>query len=64
MPVSLTPHYLFDRYDQIDPGWLSRQGITLLLSDLDFTLAPKSVRRPTEPCGTGSPPWRRRGSTS
>ena len=46
MPVSLTPHYLFDRYDQIDPGWLSRQGITLLLSDLDFTLAPKSVRRP------------------
>ena len=46
MPVSLTPHYLFERYDQIEPGWLARQGITLLLSDLDFTLAPKSVRRP------------------
>ena len=48
MPVSLVPHYLFDRYEQIDPGWLSRQGITLLLSDLDFTLAPKAVRRPDD----------------
>ncbi len=48
MPVSLTPDYLFDRYDQIAPGWLARQGVTLLLSDLDFTLAPKSVRRPDE----------------
>lgn len=48
MPVSLTPHYLFDRYDQIEPDWLARQGITLLLSDLDFTLAPKSVRRPDQ----------------
>ena len=46
MPVSLIPDHLFDRYDQVDPAWLSRQGITLLLSDLDFTLAPKSVRRP------------------
>lgn len=48
MPVSLIPHYLFERYDQIDPGWLARQGVTLLLSDLDFTLAPKSVRRPDD----------------
>ena len=48
MPVSLIPHCLFDRYEQIDPAWLARQGITLLLSDLDFTLAPKSVRRPDD----------------
>ena len=48
MPVSLIPQYLFERYDQIDPAWLSARGVTLLLSDLDFTLAPKSVRRPDD----------------
>ena len=28
------------------PAFLRRAGVTLLLSDLDFTLAPKSVRKP------------------
>ena len=49
MSFSLIPHRLFDCYAQITPEYLRRQGITLLLSDLDFTLAPKSVRRPDQP---------------
>lgn len=46
MPFSLIPDCLFDSYREITPEYLKQQGITLLLSDLDFTLAPKSVRRP------------------
>ena len=46
MSFSLVPDQLFDRYGQITPEYLKAQGIRLLLSDLDFTLAPKSVRRP------------------
>ena len=46
MPLSLIPSRLFDRYQQVTPEVLRRLGVTLLLSDLDFTLAPKSVRRP------------------
>ena len=46
MPFSLIPDRLFDSYREITPEYLKQQGITLLLSDLDFTLAPKSVRRP------------------
>ncbi|WP_298030165.1 YqeG family HAD IIIA-type phosphatase [uncultured Dysosmobacter sp.] len=49
MPFSLIPHRLFDRYDQITPAYLRERGITLLLSDLDFTLAAKSTRRPDQP---------------
>ena len=48
MPLSLIPHRLFAHYTEITPEYLREKGITLLLSDLDFTLAPKSVRRPTE----------------
>lgn len=48
MSFSLVPHVLFDRYAQVTPELLRRRGITLLLSDLDFTLAPKSVRRPDD----------------
>ena len=48
MPFSLVPHRLFDRYGEITPEWLQEQGITLLLSDLDFTLAAKSTRRPDQ----------------
>ena len=48
MPFSLVPDRLFARYEEITPEYLKGQGITLLLSDLDFTLAPKSVRRPDE----------------
>lgn len=48
MPFSLTPDFLFDRYADITPAFLQQQGVTLLLSDLDFTLAAKSVRRPDD----------------
>ena len=46
MPLSLIPSRLFDRYQEVTPEILRRLGVTLLLSDLDFTLAPKSVRKP------------------
>ena len=48
MPISLIPQRLFDRYGEITPAWLKAQGITLLLSDLDFTLAAKKTRRPDQ----------------
>ncbi|MBQ3102909.1 MAG: YqeG family HAD IIIA-type phosphatase [Oscillospiraceae bacterium] len=48
MPISLTPYQVFDNYGQITPAYLKERGIRLLLSDLDFTLAPKAVRRPDE----------------
>ena len=48
MSFSLVPARLFDRYAQITPEYLKAQGIRLLLSDLDFTLAAKSTRRPDE----------------
>ena len=46
MPFSLIPSRLFESYREVTPELLCRMGVTLLLSDLDFTLAPKSVRRP------------------
>lgn len=48
MPFSLIPDRLFAAYGDITPEWIRSQGITLLLSDLDFTLAPKAVRRPDQ----------------
>ena len=48
MRFSLVPHRLFADYTQITPELLQAKGIRLLLSDLDFTLAPKSVRDPDE----------------
>lgn len=48
MPFSLLPRRVFDRYGDITPQYLQEQHITLLLSDLDFTLAPKSTRRPDQ----------------
>ena len=49
MSFSLVPDRLFDCYGQITPEYLKSQGITLLMSDLDFTLAAKSTRRPDQP---------------
>ena len=49
MSLSLIPHRLFDCYAQITPEYLKAQGITLQLSDLDFTLAAKSTRQPDQP---------------
>ena len=46
MPFSLMPRWVFQHYSEITPAWLQKQGIDLLLSDLDYTLAPKSVRKP------------------
>lgn len=48
MPISLIPNRLFERYQDITPQYLAGQGVELLLSDLDFTLAPKCVREPDE----------------
>ena len=49
MSLSLVPDRLFQRYGEITPEYLRAQGITLLLSDLDFTLAAKSTSRPDQP---------------
>lgn len=48
MPFSLIPDRLFADYQEVTPAVLKAAGVTLLLSDLDFTLAPKSCRRPDE----------------
>lgn len=49
MPFSLVPDRIVDRYAEITPEYLNEKGITLLLSDLDFTLAAKSTLRPDQP---------------
>ncbi len=46
MSLSLIPGRLFESWQAVTPEFLRQAGVTLLLSDLDFTLAPKSVRRP------------------
>ena len=48
MPFSLIPHALFSCYEDLTVQWLTQRGVKLLLSDLDFTLAPKRVRRPDQ----------------
>lgn len=48
MPFSLIPHRVLDCYTQVTPQMLGSLGIQLLLCDLDYTLAPKSVPRPDE----------------
>lgn len=48
MPFSLIPDRVFDCYAAIVPAELKAQGVTLLLSDLDFTLAAKKTRRPDQ----------------
>lgn len=48
MSFSLVPDQVFLCYAEVTPAYLKKKGITLLLSDLDFTLAPKSVRYPDQ----------------
>ncbi|MCI2057238.1 MAG: YqeG family HAD IIIA-type phosphatase [Oscillibacter sp.] len=48
MSFSLVPDALFERYGQITPEYLKSRGVTLLLSDLDFTLAAKKTRHPDD----------------
>ena len=37
----LCPQWVFDDYTAVTPEFLHARGVKLLLSDLDFTLAPK-----------------------
>ena len=48
MRLSLVPDRLFGSYSEITPALLHGLGVKLLLCDLDYTLAPKSVRAPDE----------------
>lgn len=48
MSFSLVPHMLFDVYEQVTPALLQSRGVTLLLCDLDYTLAPRCVKTPDE----------------
>ena len=48
MPFSLIPDQVFDRYTRITPQFLRERGVRLLLCDLDYTLAPRSVSAPDE----------------
>lgn len=48
MSISLVPDALLPDYRAVTPDFLRERGVTLLLCDLDFTLAPKSVRHPDE----------------
>ena len=48
MSISLTPQRWFPGYEEVTPGLLHQYGVRLLLCDLDYTLAPKSVHRPDE----------------
>lgn len=48
MSFSLVPSRLFDRFGQVTPEYLKKCGVTLLLSDLDFTLAAKKTRHPDQ----------------
>ncbi len=46
MPFSLIPDRLFQRYTDLTPPLLRQLNIRLLLCDLDYTLAPRSVAEP------------------
>lgn len=46
MPFSLIPDRLYRAYTDITPAMLQSWGIRLLLCDLDYTLAPRSVLQP------------------
>lgn len=48
MPCSLIPDRLYEKYTDLTPERLRRLGVELLLCDLDYTLAPRSVAKPDE----------------
>ena len=48
MPFSLVPHRVFERYECLTPALLRQMGVRLVISDLDYTLAPKSVPEPDD----------------
>lgn len=48
MPFSLIPDRIFRHYSHVTPALLRQLEIRLLLCDLDYTLAPRSVEKPDE----------------
>lgn len=48
MRFSLRPDRLLADYGGVTPELLAQKGVHLLLCDLDYTLAPKSVKEPPE----------------
>ena len=48
MPFSLIPDRLYDRYTDLTPQRLRELDVRLLLCDLDYTLAPRSVEKPDD----------------
>ena len=46
MVFSLIPDYVFNDYTAVTPDFLRSLGVSLLLSDLDYTLAPKPQKEP------------------
>jgi len=48
MSYSLIPDYVFADYTAITPAFLRQRGVRLLLSDLDYTLAPKCQSEPDD----------------
>ena len=42
----LCPQWVFDDYTAVTAAFLKERGVKLLLSDLDFTLAPKKQKEP------------------
>lgn len=48
MPFSLIPDRVYEQYASVTPRLLGELGIRLLLCDLDYTLAPRSVSGPDE----------------
>ena len=46
MPFSLIPDRVFARYTDLTPQVLKDFGVELLLCDLDYTLAPRSMAKP------------------
>lgn len=48
MPLSLIPDQVLDQYTDVTAQYLRSRGVKLLLCDLDYTLAPRSVAQPGE----------------
>ena len=48
MPISPAPAHVLAQSTQVTSALLEQKGVRLLLCDLDYTLAPRSVPRPDE----------------
>jgi len=63
MPFSLIPNRLYSRYTDLTPQLLHELGVRLLLCDLDYTLAPRSMAKPDETLHTWISACREAGIT-